>query len=297
MSQRYTRLGTETLGRGGYGYVYAAWDSKEACLVAVKVQQCKSNEAVREMMFFQSIPRHEHTLKMLDSYVDQTKLCLVFEYLYNSLSDIFHRAQGLLHMAVARDYSRQTVQGLIHLHAHRVAHRDLSMGNILVDTPSNTLKLADLGLAACASHFVLDRVVTTVFYRAPEVLLEIKELDFPQTAFDMWSYGVIMCALCSGTHLFCCTEDEKKEQDIICLQKQINVLGPPDWPGIKELPNWSKCVPKLRIEESGVSTDLQEQLVSTRVVRSQSPKNLYLYSFPGGFRPSVPLPYGTPTGP
>ena len=268
MSERYRRLGTSTLGKGGYGYVYPAWDSKEACTVAVKVQQCSSDEAVREMMFFQSIPSHNHLLKILDSYVDKAKLCLVFEYLYNSLSDIFHRAEGLLPVPVARDYSSQVVQGLIHLHSHSVAHRDLSMGNILVDITSNTLKIADLGLAVCASHFVLDRVVTTVLYRAPEVLLEISKLEFPQTAFDMWSYGVIMCALFSGTHLFCCdSATEKDNVELKCLQKQIDVLGPPDWQGIKALPLWSKYEAKLRLEGSGVSTDLREKLVSSKVVR------------------------------
>ena len=72
----------------------------------------------------------------------------MFEYLYNCLSDVFHRAEGLLHVAVAKDYSCQVLQGLVHLHSHQVAHRDLSMGNILLDIPSNTLKIADLGLAS-----------------------------------------------------------------------------------------------------------------------------------------------------
>ena len=116
----------------------------------------------------------------------------MFEYLYNSLSDLFHRAQGLLHVPVARDYSWQVLQGLAHLHSHRVAHRDLSMGNILVDIPSNTLKIADLGLAVCASNFVLDRVVAVVWYRAPEVLLRIENLVFTDILRHVvvWRYHV-----------------------------------------------------------------------------------------------------------
>ena len=267
MSERYRRLGTSTLGRGSYGYVYAAWDSKESCTVAIKVQKRESDEAVREMMFFQSIPSHKHLLKMLDTFVQQANLCLVFEYLYHCLSDVFHRAEGLLHVAVAQDYSCQVLQGLIHLHSHQVAHRDLSMGNILLDIPSNTLKIADLGLAACASHFVLDRVITVILYRAPKVLLHVKQLDFPQSAFDMWSYGVIMCALLCGTHLFCSPSNAKKDIEIKVLQKQIDLLGPPDWPGIKELPTWSEYAQQLQIEESGVSTDLRAKLASTKFVR------------------------------
>ena len=149
-----------------------------------------------------------------------------------------------------------------------MAHRDLSMGNILLDIPSNTLKIADLGLAACASHFVLDRNITAIWYRAPEVLLHIKQLDFPQSAFDMWSYGVVMCALLCGTHMFCIPSKTRKDkEEIKVLRKQIDLLGPPDWHGIKELPTWSEYAQHLQIEESGVSTDLRAKLASTKFVR------------------------------
>jgi serine/threonine protein kinase len=48
-------------------------------------------------------------------------------------------------------YGSQIAIGLSHLHAPNVAHRDLPMGNILVNIPMNSVKIANLGLAACAS--------------------------------------------------------------------------------------------------------------------------------------------------
>ena len=270
MSGRYARLGSDKLGRGSYGYVYPAWDETTARLVAVKVQKRDSDTAVREMMFFQTIPYHKHLLRMLDLYIVGPELFLVFEYLYNSLSDVFHRAEGLLDACVAKDYSHQVLQGLDHLHVHDVAHRDLSMGNILIDIPTNTFKIADLGLAACASHFVMDRPITTLWYRAPEAVLGVEKFDFPQTVFDMWSYAVIMCALLSGTHVFCLSTAQLKpegQQQIKILQKQIDLLGPPDWPGIKELPSWAAFAPQLKLKASGVSTDLSSKFLSKTVVR------------------------------
>ena len=73
----------------------------------------------------------------------------------------------------------------------------------MLDIHSGTLKAADMGLAVSASSFLLASCVQTLWYRAPEVLLRVRHCDkFRQTVFDMWSFGVLRCALLSGTHVF-----------------------------------------------------------------------------------------------
>ena len=77
-----------------------------------------------------------------------------------------------------------------------------------------------------------------------------------------------MCALLCGTHMFCIPSKTRKDkEEIKVLRKQIDLLGPPDWPGIKELPRWSEYAQHLQIEESGGSTDLRAKLASTKFVR------------------------------
>ena len=95
--------------------------------------------------------------------------------------------------------------------------------------------------------------------------MHIRQLDFPQSAFDMWSYGIV--TLLCGTHLVCIPFKARKDKEIKVLRKQIDLLGPPDWPGIKELPRWSEYAQHLQIEESGGSTDLCAKLASTKFVR------------------------------
>ena len=63
----------------------------------------------------------------------------------------------------------------------------------------------------------------------------------------MWSYGVVMCALLCGAHLFYSPSNAKTDIEIKVLQKQIDLLGPPDWLGINELPTWSEYAQKLQI--------------------------------------------------
>lgn len=69
----------------------------------------------------------------------------------------------------------QLLNGVAYLNAHWVLHRDLKPANILV-TANGIVKIADLGLARRYDQPLLpltqgDRVVVTVWYRAPELLL------------------------------------------------------------------------------------------------------------------------------
>ena len=43
----------------------------------------------------------------------------------------------------------QMLEGMAFIHANRVLHRDLKPQNILVESDTNTIKIADFGLARC----------------------------------------------------------------------------------------------------------------------------------------------------
>ena len=68
----------------------------------------------------------------------------------------------------------QLMKGMTYCHQHRVIHRDLKPGNLLIDK-NGALKIADFGLARAFgvplraySHHVV-----TLWYRAPEVPISI----------------------------------------------------------------------------------------------------------------------------
>lgn len=69
----------------------------------------------------------------------------------------------------------QLLNGVAYLHENWVLHRDLKPANIMV-TSEGTVKIGDLGLARLfwkplQSLFMGDKVVVTIWYRAPELLL------------------------------------------------------------------------------------------------------------------------------
>ncbi len=67
----------------------------------------------------------------------------------------------------------QLLLGLVHCHERRIMHRDLKLGNLLVDSEGSKLKIADFGLARTfgAPLKTYTHEISTLWYRAPEVLL------------------------------------------------------------------------------------------------------------------------------
>ncbi|CAH0473871.1 unnamed protein product [Peronospora belbahrii] len=93
-------------------------------------------------------------------------------------------------------YFAQIVKGLCFLHAIGVAHRDLSLENVLLK--DGHVKICDFGLSADADHFSAD-VVGKFYYMAPEVT---QHAVYDPKCADMWSLGVILFIMLTGSPLF-----------------------------------------------------------------------------------------------
>jgi serine/threonine protein kinase len=123
----------------------------------------------------------------------------------------------------------QLLTGVDFLHSNRIVHRDLKPANILV-TNDGQVKLADFGLARIYQQTQpLTAVVVTLWYRAPEVLLQSSYAS----PVDVWSCGCIFSELYTRLPLFC----GKSENDQLC--KIFEILGAPqqsEWPKELSLP-------------------------------------------------------------
>ena len=97
---------------------------------------------------------------------------------------------------------RQILQGVAYCHSQRVIHRDLKPANILLSGANNELiKLADFGLARAFSIPIkpYSKEVVTLYYRSPELLLQMNEYATP---VDIWSVGCIFAELAINNPLF-----------------------------------------------------------------------------------------------
>ncbi|KAL1791314.1 cyclin-dependent kinase 4 [Sigmodon hispidus] len=188
------------IGVGAYGTVYKARDPHSGHFVALKSVRVPNGggaggglpiSTVCEVALLRRLEAFEHPnfVRLMDvcatSRTDQDiKVTLVFEHIDQDLRTYLDKAPPSgLPVETIKDLMRQFLSGLDFLHANCIVHRDLKPENILVNS-TGTVKLADFGLARIYSYqMALTPVVVTLWYRAPEVLLQ----STYATPVDMWS--------------------------------------------------------------------------------------------------------------
>ncbi|XP_029015717.1 cyclin-dependent kinase 6 [Betta splendens] len=237
-----TALGYELLaevGEGTYGKVYRAREvGGNQRLLAVKKFNIHSDASengipvfmIREVALLSKMRHfsHPNIVKLLDASAvavgRSLDLTLVLEYIDQDLSTFLSKApaSGLSHNCI-KNVMLQLLRGLDFLHTNMVLHRDLKPENILVSSHGE-VKIADFGLARIYTFNVaLTPGVVTLWYRAPEVLLNCVYMS----SVDMWSAGCIFAELFLLRPLF------QGYTEVQQLQKIFEVIGLPDeddWP-------------------------------------------------------------------
>ncbi len=195
------------LGRGAHARVYAAHDRSFNRLVALKIFALRSRAETglagaearsrfeTEARTAQRL-RHPDIVQVLEAGDYEGQAWLAMELVAgSSLARYTDRARLLPEPAVLRTGQRIAL-ALAHAHAQRVVHRDLKPANVLVDWPSDTLKIVDFGLArsddAAATRTGL--MLGTPQYMAPELLAGGR----PSEGSDFYALGVVLFELLSG---------------------------------------------------------------------------------------------------
>ncbi|KAL3673185.1 hypothetical protein V7S43_002478 [Phytophthora oleae] len=155
----------------------------------------------------------QHLLTLHQDFVDwATKTrCLLFDYCpYGDLFSHVSETRGGLPLQTARTCFQQISSAVRFLHGRNVAHRDLSLENVLLDS-FRRCRLADLGLASAAGSRCSGSRVGKVLYMAPEVFSRppyrpnaaVNTETSTGTCYnglqaDIWSLGVILFILVTG---------------------------------------------------------------------------------------------------
>ena len=150
---------------------------------------------------------------------------------------IHHHSQTLrvaISQHVLKSLTYQLLNGLLYLHDAHIIHRDLKPANVLI-TSNGVVKIGDLGLARLTHQplqplFAGDKVVVTIWYRAPELLLGAKHYN---KSIDIWAVGCVIAELASLRPIFKGEEAKLDSKKNVPFQRDqmlkiAEVLGNPD---------------------------------------------------------------------
>ncbi|KAF8978800.1 kinase-like domain-containing protein [Cyathus striatus] len=260
VSSKYHILGF--ISSGTYGRVYKAQSLDDERIHAIKKFKPDkegdvvtytgiSQSAIREIALNREID-HENIVALKEVILEDKSIYMVFEYAeHDFLQVIHHHSQTIrapISSAVLKSLTYQLLNGLVYLHSVHILHRDLKPANILI-TSQGVVKIGDLGLARLIYQplqplFLGDKVVVTIWYRAPELLLGAKHYN---KAIDCWAVGCVVAELASLRPIFKGEEAKLDSKKNVPFQRDqllkiFEVLGTPDekeWPGLVDMPEYT----------------------------------------------------------
>ncbi|KAI4224165.1 MAG: hypothetical protein L6R36_004858 [Xanthoria steineri] len=252
------------ISSGTYGRVYKAvgWNGQTGDFAIKKFKPDKEGEVIQYTGISQSACRemalcselsHPNVINLVEIILEDKCIFMVFEYAEHDLLQIIqHHTQPARHPIPAsaiKSMLFQLLNGLLYLHRNWVLHRDLKPANIMV-TSKGEVRIGDLGLARLFykplhSLFSGDKVVVTIWYRAPDLLLGSKHYT---PAVDLWAVGCIFAELLSLRPIFKGEEAKMDSKKTVPfqrnqVQKIVEVLGMPTkekWPGLVHQPEFAQ---------------------------------------------------------
>jgi serine/threonine protein kinase len=163
------------IGKGGMSQV---WLARHRTLrerrVAIKILLSQDTEWIdrftREAEITSQL-RHEHIVPIYDHGHQAPFHYTVMEYVEGgSLRDLLDQ-RGRLPLDLAAHIFRCAAAALDYAHAHGVVHRDISTGNILVESAGKRVLLSDFGIAresGKAGMTTVNKVMGTPGFLSPE---------------------------------------------------------------------------------------------------------------------------------
>ncbi|CAI5756437.1 unnamed protein product [Candida verbasci] len=211
-----------------------------------------SQSAIREMSLCREL-NNKNITKLIDIILENKSIYMIFEFCEHDLLQIihYHSHPDIKNIPITtiKSLTWQILNGVTFLHKNWIFHRDLKPANIMV-TSQGVVKIGDLGLARkfnnpLQSLYTGDKVVVTIWYRAPELLLGTRHYT---PSIDLWAVGCILAELLSIRPIF---KGEEAKIDINNkkavpfqknqFQKIIEILGTPNskiWPNITKYPEY-----------------------------------------------------------
>ena len=207
------------IGEGGMGRIYnAEWQGKQVALKKVKLNYNEKENIQRIKKFINEINiiasmRHPNIVLYMGTTIDKNNVCLITEYLpKGSLYNYLYIDKKQFTEKQKINIALQMAIGIQYIHSRKILHCDLKSSNVLLDE-NFKIKLSDFGLSYVMTEIPKGITFGTYRWMAPEILNDGKY----EIASDIFSYGMILWELLTGTVPYC----NIFKNDIIIDKKSI----------------------------------------------------------------------------
>lgn len=195
----------EVLGHGNGGTVYKVRQKRTSTIYALKMVHGDSDPMMRRQIF-----REMEILRRTDSpFVvhchgifekPDGDIAILMEYMDAGTLDSLLKSNGTFSEQSLANIARQVLNGLNYLHAHKIIHRDVKPGNLLVNK-NMEVKIADFGVSKimCRTLDACNSYVGTCAYMSPERFdPDTYGANYNGYAGDIWSLGLTIMELYMG---------------------------------------------------------------------------------------------------
>ena len=213
-----------SIGEGGAGKVYIAFDRTKQRKVAIKTSnpnQSMSNYKERFFMEAKILSKlnHPNIVKFYEYISIEDINMIVMEFIEGESLKKKIDNQSYITKEQSLKYIKQILSALSVIHSHKVFHRDIKTDNIHI-TIGDNVKLLDFGIIQVAEDQNLTRqgsVIGTISYLAPEIILDPFKKASERT--DIYSLGVLFYQLLTGLRPF------KEDNNLKSLSDRNNDLA------------------------------------------------------------------------
>lgn len=222
------------LGAGGYAEVKKAIHKASNTVRAIKsviTTDCNKDEIEKLMKEVSILKKldHQNVIRIYEVYKNKTHLYIVTELCTGG--ELFDRIQKIKKFSEnqAAKYMLDIVSAVMHCHQRGIVHRDLKPENILFEdnTENAKLKLIDFGTSQYLQrNHKMKKTIGTYYYMAPEVISG----NYDEKC-DIWSLGVILYILLSGSPPFSGKTDEEITSKI---RNSPLVFSSPAWTSVSQ---------------------------------------------------------------
>jgi len=273
----------DIIGEGSFGLVCTCRNIKQDIIYAIKFLETEEGDdqcLQKEIDILKETSSCANIVRYFGCYLKENTYMIVMEYCEGgSVLDIMKMCKKTLNEEQIQVISLHVLQGLKYLHSHRIMHRDLKAGNILLSIDGKA-KLADFGVSAKLTSTIQKKntVVGSPYWMAPEVINVQSDQDGYDFKADIWSLGITGIELAEGKPpLF----------DIASL-RVIFLIPAREPPTLKDQSQWShefnnfiaKCLQKDPVKRPLVEELLEHPFVKKGIAKDYVLRQLVLDSLP-----------------